>query len=446
MFGVSAAPIEASSPSQVSDFVEDLVLPALVAFDVNMNSSELVLSFSEPMRLNTFSSNNNIILRESRGAGNTVTLSGDDGVSSKDSLVFVVLLTHADMEAIKVFQPLFSSAATSMISLERAFARDMRGNMVKRLDQSSALGSSGFVQDKVAPRLSNFAASLNDGTLVLNFDEPVDASTLKIVSGRLTLQGNQQGSGSHSLVLRGGGNVNSDGPQLTIKLLPKDLNMLKKHDSLFTSRDDSFISFGSALVTDMNNNTIAPVLPGAARQASLFQNDTTSPVLRSFDVNMDTDPGTITLHFAETVRVSSLNVSKMTMQTRFDSMSLANRSYALTGGNVTTTLDNTSVTIEFSKTDFDNLKLKSFGRSNSSTWLTLEKGTIMDMAGTPSSPLVDGITSKKVRALTLDKTKPELASFDVNMNDGTIDVYYNEPVDASSFKASKFTLQNKRNP
>jgi len=281
------------------------------------------------------------------------------------------------------------------------------------------------------------------GTLRLNFDEPVNATSLQ-VAGSITLHGDRSGIASNTLQLSGGSSSSASGPQLLIDLSVDDLNIVKRFEDLFSSSNDSFISFTNALVLDMNANPVEEVLPGTPIQTVLYTTDTTSPIVSSFDVDMAADPGTFTLHFAETVRVASLKMEYITLQTAFNfSRPGSSERLSLTGGNVTTMVDNTSISVTFLKADFDALKLKGYGVSNSSSWLTMDTAAIRDMAGTPSSPLVDGVNALRVSTLVLDTTPPQVEFFDLNMNSGKIDLFFSEPVDADSVRVEHFSMQNK---
>jgi hypothetical protein len=247
----------------------------------------------------------------------------------------------------------------------------------------------------------------------------------------------------------------TNGPQLLLTIDPDELNEIKAKEHLFTEPSDTYISFDSAMVFDMSlrqNQVEGRLSSNGLRVANGgFEDDSIRPVLDSFELDMASEPGILTLSFSETVDVSKLNMSLITLQNKFDA--ILSGAVSLTNlGNVNTVDDSTVISITLHQTDFNQLKLKRIGLSDATTWLVLGDGFVEDMAGGLSVALNNGVSAKQVKALrddganglTLDTVDPRIEVVDLNMNDGTVDVIFSEPVDLSKLNPAKLRIQGKR--
>jgi len=434
----------ASLSEPVRTFTPDTVLPELVSFTVDMDAAKLFLSFSEPILESSFIIPQRLVLTDGVTT-ETATLTGGTK-STIDSLTVEVTMTHTDMGVIKVQNSLFSNEATSVLSVTTNLLTDMAGN---RLKPSTATAID-YTRDATDPALTNFAVNMHTGTIQLNFDEPVRANTL--LEGSLTLQGAEDTTDAsvevHPVQTVTFPDVN--GPHLVLTFDKDELDAIKKLENLFSldgvigSNDslDTFISFTSALVKDMSNNPIQAVSTTLAKRVTTYTDDTVRPTLESFDLDVSATTGTITLSFSETVDKSELEVKGIRLQNAF-SADAAN-AYTLKGGTITTTGDSTVMDVTLLKTDLDEIKLKRIGTTKATTYLVLGDGTVKDMAGVTSVPLENGTTAKNVKLLTKDDVKPTLDNFDLDMDKGTVDLYFSEPVESDDLDTTKLRLQSKR--
>jgi hypothetical protein len=437
MFAVPVVPISLANPLAVDGFSEDLVAPELLSFTVDMDAAFLTMSFSEPLRMTTFVVPSNLILVGDQAGGVSVGLSADDGVSSTDAMTVLVNITHDDMHPVKINEPFFSDLESSFLLVQSALVQDMRGNAISAILQPDAMPASEYSADTTSPSLVNFAVSLNGGSIRLNFDEPVRAASLNM-NGTIAVQGDAAGAVQHTLTLTGGDSTSPDDSGILIRLLTSDLNSIKRYDDLFTDIADSYISFTADLISDMAGNAVNVAPASSAAQAALYIDDQTSPVLLSFDLNMAADPGTVKLFFSETVRASSFDPRNVTLSPYFNSTSRPG--LQLSGGNLTSTEDSTELDLTLRKADFDTLKLKGFGTGLDKSWLTMAAGCFTDMAGALSTPVIDGVNAMPPSNIVLDSTRPQVEAFDINVNTGHIDLYFSEPVRASSLEVSRFEL------
>jgi hypothetical protein len=189
-----------------------------------------------------------------------------------------------------------------------------------------------------------------------------------------------------------------------------------------------------------------------------FVADMTNPRLTSFDLNMNGATAVLTLHFSETVDVSSLQVGDIVLQAASNIMD-AQYAVALAGCDVTTTADGPDVVINLSTSKLDALKLQHIALQSSTAWITFADTMVTDVNGLAVIARANGVSALAVSSnYTPDTTKPVLEGFEFNMNDGmssswpwlyrsffllgTMTFDFSEPVDAETLMAILLQLQN----
>ena len=83
--------------------------------------------------------------------------------------------------------------------------------------------------------------------------------------------------------------------------------------------------------------------------------------------DLDVNTGYLTLYFSETIDVSSIDFTGITLQLLSD-VRLLDESYALTTGVVLNVIDSPIVVIEIDNTDLNMLKTRDIGRTNESVF------------------------------------------------------------------------------
>jgi hypothetical protein len=146
--------------------------------------------------------------------------------------------------------------------------------------------------------------------------------------------------------------------------------------------------------------------------------------------------GTITLVFDETVDV--LNSFASTFLTIQNAETAPTASLSLSGADVQTVVNGTSVTFTFVKADLEILKsTTSLGVSRDTTWFNFDAGLIADMVG---NRVVPGVM--KVDAFTEDTTAPELLWYDFDASFMEMTLSFTETIKVSSFNIDALSIQN----
>ena len=279
--------------------------------------------------------------------------------------------------------------------------------------------------------------NLNDSTLLLVFDEPVNASTLDVT--QITLQTNTVVSldPDQSHRLTGGEYITDDLVTYTVYFTEDDLNEIKRKLPLLRSMDSTHISITMDLVVDMNDNVNIPISASSALIADFFLDDFNQPILVSFDMDMNT--GTLTLHFSETVDISSLHFEGISLQQmRFSSFDIT---YTLTDGAILTMQDSPDVVIVLTNSDLNELKARHIGLTNRTLFITLDNTTVTDIVGQSVVRLVNGINVVPVDVYTTDYTPPELVGFSLDLTSEVLVLSFNETVN-SDVKVTEITISD----
>eukprot|EP00911_Craspedida_sp_UC1_P000368 UC1_evm1s282 len=295
----------------------------------------------------------------------------------------------------------------------------MNNNALVAIGSGSAKPVTTFTADTKAPTLTRFEVSMDGaGEFVFVFDETMQTS--KIDPTKITFV-----NGAQSLKLTGGSfsKVQADDSTM-LKLVPlkADLDKLKLNTELAVSRVTTSITFTKEAFSDMNNQFVNAI--SVSRTADSFVEDTTKPVLTSF--NFDYDQSTIVLAFTEPIRDDSVLVETIFVHDgQGTSHQLKESSTDQYGQTVQTTFTVNAeiVTLSLSSVDLNAIKqLAALAFSPLSTIITLD-GTVKDMADNALAAV-----TRHVDQFAADTIAPSAVNIDVNMNTGMVDLIFEEVV------------------
>ena len=430
---------------QVRYFTPDGLPPTLMGFNLDMDSALLELSFSEAV--NSASLNvSEIRLQGSAGAmsdHHTLTPGKSPNFTltrSENVAVITVEIGSYDMNAIKLLFNVATSKSTTYLSLTANTVLDMIGNRVVEVSTNNARQVTSFTADSTSPMLVSYDINMNREVIMLTFDETVNIASFAV--SEINIQSNQY-TNLMSLVsyyrLTGGNYSSENTTVLTVRFDLGDINTLKEMTSLMTSELNTYLTFSYRLITDVNGNRVEEIVNGRGEQVRIFTPDTTPPQLRSFHIDMDN--GLLRLTFRETVNGFSLYVPSLTVQSSRNST--ADLSRTLNSSSVGVNLSfNTSVSVQISKSDLDNVKsIDNFGVSSSNTWLIWDSFLIMDMNNVPVVPRYDG-GALMADIFTPDTTPPYLIRFSLNFITEEFTFEFNEPVETNLVAVNQITLQD----
>ncbi|KAL5489595.1 hypothetical protein EMCRGX_G018705 [Ephydatia muelleri] len=407
-FGIRVVAINYTS-ALPGTLVPDTTPPHLVSFSLNMSSEVLALTFDEAVSASSIQPIS-ITLQPTSSSSqlDSVQLHGGN-VTLVDSTVIYIQLSKADLNTVKINYNLATSANDTCISFASTAAADLAVPSNRVAAGVTCMVT--FTPDLVPPQLVTFAVNVNSSQLILNFDEPIDMATFNVTA--ITLQSSKVARvGVENVSLTGGQASTINQLQVTVTVTNTDLNLIKQGNLLLRSLMTSFISISASLVEDTSGNAVAVISTASALQASMYVGDGRNPRLLSFDLNMNN--GYLTLHFSETVNVSTVNFGGITLQSNSHVDSNSTNLYTLTKGTVLTASNSPDVVLALNNADLNALKTRGIATNNLTTWITLT-GAVTDTTALVVLDIVNGGTlvlsfNETVNANTLDTTQLTLAS------------------------------------
>ena len=432
--------ISPANSQQAAIFIADDASPVLRSFSLDANSGILRLSFDETVNAATFNVTGLAFVNRASGSTASYTLV-DSLPSSVNSAVIEVQLSLRDLNAINAIDNLATSTSDTFLTATPYTVRDMNQNSLAAVTADSALqiGASDYTRDTTLPFLERFTLDMSLEQLILTFSETVSSN---IDATQITIQSEISTAipGLTSVTLTGGRVSREEGTRIVLQLEEDDANELKRIRSIATMRDNTYVWITSSTIQDPAGNSVRPIPGVNALQANLVIEDTVSPILEIF--SLDLDQRQLVLFFDETVDSATFTATFVTLQ---DSTSDPLQSVQLGSFSRTNSNDGTQLLVELSDADFNAITATfPLATMNTNTYISLRPGTVRDTAGVVSSEIPpDG--ALLITSLTADRTRPSLDEFDFDLDGGVLTLFFSESINVTSFDATQITIQSSSN-
>ena len=426
-------PLNNTMPIRVSRFVPDTTRPTVTAFDLDLDAGLMSLSFSEPVKLNTFNITSvglvNMINGEPLYLVNATALSGGIQMTVDYFLDQNILIDIKRQELCYTMTNCYS------ILLSNA-TEDAVGNNVVQITASMPLAIHRLTFDVTPPYLIAFSQfDLDAGTFTLLFNEPVNSSSADTSAVQF---GDAYLMPTHTISLTSAF-TSPDHTEITFTLTVTDLNMIKNNSYICTEVSNCWIRLPRFFILDIHTNPF--YIPGSVtsyHQPLVFTGDTTPPVLTSFVA--DANHGELTLVFNEVVIVQTLNPSDITIL----NSPAGNVQLQLSETSVVRSNNLTSIVAGLTGTDLNILKsTDNLFTNTSNTFLSLAFTTqLSDVSGN----VISTVVAIQASNFMPDITPPELTSFaEFNMNNGSFVLSFDEPIDNYRIDLTRLALQGLQN-
>jgi len=425
---------------QAQTYVLDAVNPVLEAFDLNVDSGILTLSFSKTVRANTLTATS-ITLQNLPSASSSFVLTGG-AQSSVNGPVLTIGLTTNDLNSIKALFPLCSDPDSCYVTVPSGFVRDMRTNPANAIVDTAALKAKTVILDVQAPTLTSFTLNLDTAVATFLFSETVKVSSFSV--GGITFQssaniasGSLTPTNSYTLTDSTVTTATFGATAITVKLSTTDLNKLKLAPAIAITSQGTFVSLASSTVTDVNLNAVTAIASTSAKASASFTADATPPVLSGSSINMAT--GVIGLTFSEPVQASSLVIPSIRIQSA--QTAIGSNFVTLSGSSTGSLTNGLVLTVTLSPADLNAIKLiTSLARNTTTTYFVLAADTVKDMSSVGILAVTNG-NAKQAVMFTPDNLPPILLSFDFDVNTGALDLFFDEIVAINTLHRDFFTLE-----
>ena len=304
------------------------------------------------------------------------------------------------------------------------------------LVSTNLLAASEVLIDSTSPTLVSFDLDMNSGLLTLVFSESVNELSLQ--PNAITFYAaNQSSADSYQLLISSVAVSKSSETTVEFIIPSSDLNQLKVSRDLAFFPNNTFISYTSDLIADTSANQADGKSPEDAVPVRNFTSDSSSPSLLSWDMNIDGE-GNFSLHFSETIDISSLDLSQIRIQiSQFVPDILINPSSSFKPS-----INSPDIVILFNNTDLNEIKRLQLCTSKQDCFVSYPNTALRDIFG---NDVVERTMNQglQVDSFTADKTDPELAQFiEFDKNSGEIILSFTETINASSVRISNVYLQD----
>lgn len=430
----------------------DVTRPIFKSCALDMDSSELTMTFDEPVRAGSFDATR-VELRDAEYSQNSsvsVQLTGASTVAS-DAYAIVVALGTRDEFAIKSSAPVGQTYNGTWCGVRSDCVTDCGAGLASGANGNLAGAErvSTLVTDATKPTLEAFNLDLDSNTLVLMFDEPVNTSSVNPVSRAITLTTGPSTTAtsvalSCSTVPSGLAVYNSTVP---VELCGADFNAIFSVKGLCRTAPSCWLSHAYALAEDAAsppNIAVSRVVEGALEATAILP-DVTPPSITSF--GLDLDAGSLTLAFDEVVQLNTLDVDTITLQSAKFNDYVGTRALSAENGTalVSGDFDNdTDLTVALGRDDLDAIKaLGGVGLAlgTTSTYLSHAAGLIADVSGNRASEKFAYSGYGPAANWTADTTPPKLVALEkISSTKKILYARFDEPVDHEAANLSLMAL------
>ena len=297
-----------------------------------------------------------------------------------------------------------------------------------------------LIQDDIGPSFISFNLDLDRELLHITFDDVVNSTTLDPT--KITFQQSRfdllQLDRTNSYSLTGGYTNSLSGFVIDFVFNFIDVNELKSRPLLGNNVNDTFVSITASAIDDLNYINVIAIPPIEAVQSTKVYPDITQPQLVDFTFNLNS--GFIILTFSEIIYLSTLDITQFTLVPFPFSDPIIHIS--LSGAVVFGMLYSRTVYVELSEIDLNMVKFSDIlGTTTSDTFCIISSSLIFDVSDNPISPIFIQ-NPLFVSSFIPDSTSPNLISFSLDMNQGTLYLRFDEIVNVSTFDFSQIFLSN----
>ena len=344
-------------------------------------------------------------------------------ISVEISLHNLIRLKNIDIADGNMLLLVNASCASDIDGVEVAIARPHDDKTVSK-----------FVRDFTRPRIRSLTIDLATNTIIMDLNEPIGTTTLRI--DKLTLQSGM-GLLSDSSVFfykfTGGNFIAEFGDEsilYTFVLNSDDFSAIKlMAPNLASGLANTFLSIDFSAFADMSGNMYPTVEPENALQFDHYIEDNLDPVVEHFILDMDN--GILHIVCSEPMRADRVNVSEITLQSRyFGGPDYGdNLQYKLNAGSSTVISENSStIIVKLGFNDLYNIRnTPNLARKQISTYMTLSSDAATDMAGNKVVEIIDGEAYRAYMYIP-DSTNPAVEQIVVDFSSDTIAFHFSETV------------------
>ena len=405
---VSGNYIQSVGGRQAQEVIPDTLAPVLRSFSADMNQGEMTLEFSETVRILSLDTSLLYLTASIQDQSSQYNLNGSVQTGSNFAQTVTLNIPESLLNRIKANIHICVTRENCILHIATGAVGDIAGNVLSAA--STGTISSSFRQDSTRPQLMAYVVDLDSGILNLSFDEPVDSASFNVSSLFLSSRDTILQQSLNAMILEGAGAIRS---VISLNLTLQSLSFAKSAVSLLLAGD-------STAAVNAAGNAVLPISVSNALVPSLVVNDSTPPRLLNFIPRLAME---MVLVFDEGVNTDTWNGYLVSLLLE---VSTGDFEYTNFTTGIMTSASSEIVTYVFSDTEHTSALSSHYSEAiiNGTIVLTIHGGFITDISGN----LFNSTETFKYTTQPPDVTPPTLVSFDLDMNTGTVELTFSEPV------------------
>ena len=409
--------------------IPDTTPPILVSCNIDLSADRLILVFDEPVDVGTFDPSSIALnaFQNSTEIIEDIILTNASSVRGPSGSVIVVDL---GLDADRFKASTLGILGNGMyVSLSSSAFEDIAGNTVS----PSGLLICDFISDVDPPSVLSFDLDLDSNSLLIRFSEPIlleslNISAFKLVESNFTTHVHMINLGDSFVYDSNGLLVNDLIMVISVAFGSQSLTRIKTSNEIGTAVNNTYLLIDDLSFVDTNDNSFISTGPIAA--AAVIADDSPATAIA---FSLDMNAGQITLTFNDVVDVSTWhNQETFIQRAAFTHNSKFGLSGVIISSNSNILLVNISNLISLKEQLYYGIAV-----DLNSTYLTIRAHAINDIRGVDIIAVTDGngiIANEYIP----DIESPQFLYFDLDMNNGRLRFYFDEPV---VFDPSLLSLQ-----
>jgi hypothetical protein len=455
--------ISSFAPLPVQIFHPDTLPPFLLSYHLNMHVGYLLLIFSEPVDMSTFTivglalqGSRNV--RQAPDGKNQYFAFVDDGWNVSSVSEFNrhvrVSLGNVNMNEIKRHIGLAITKESTWLSAYQPFVNDTHGNAIsmKAFDTYNGLNAQHYWADTIPPGVDYWEIDMKTAAIVIFFTETIYRDFFNFSGVILT-----NNAAVNPVYLHVENPINTttlDHPFIRFQLSPDQMLELQSYDQFCTHNEDCYLILedGVAIDTSLAQNSYYSY--GIATrsyplQVRRLQPDSIRPQLVAFDMDIQSlkQRVVLTLFFSKIVNVSSFDPQFLVLQSESNlglhTEYIPFRTF-LPSIRVNTTEDSKEIVLMLYNPIVHTLQLFGYlGKASYYTYLACSYHLVHDRIINPGPNQVIDIpqfSALQVNNLQTDRTPPSLLAWALDLERKVLSMNFSRPIDLSTVHTEEAIL------
>ena len=423
--------VYAFGPTKPIIFINDTRSPELSEFvEFNLLTGQISLRFTEAVDNSSFNFTAITLLSLFERPLQSYRLTNGEIVTTIDNTIVVIQLAVDDIVAIQRMIHICTYRGNCYIVVSDDLVTDTSGNPVLPINMTPP-GKivTTFIDDNEPPELVTSILNLNDSTLVMTFNEAVQASLVN--TNGITLSETQDPSNSSfTYTLTGGTPRAISATVVEIRLTNGDISSIKDLGYGLNILD-VYLTLAADTVFDMARDALGNDALLNGSMVTIY-GDTSPPTVVSFSLNFQDN--SLDIIFSEPVNQSLVSFSNFTLSANCS----GGTSTMLTQNVVAPRRNINGLSLLIHADDLSLIKMDStFGTNRDNVYLAITANAVVDLYGNGNVPLACTRSDALIEASSI----LSLVSFDYNMNTGNLSLLFTDIVDVASFRASGIIIQ-----